>query len=311
MARRKKKKNSRNDRQPVKAPPVEVRKRFNILLITLPATAVFLVLIPAIGYYYLTAERSMPAPGLEGLDVVLGGDKPFSITVALSPHFAHAIIDAVVSINDSKEILPSCTDVTYIIPGISLNHRYLLPANFPRDKGFDSAQGIHSSRRPLENVKRDPFGSNVVMVQLQQTPDFSGAIEFLWDGCISRKSFSEYELLIPFCAAGRNGIEWNSSQSFRVSMLVRNDYRLVKHSVPVHGQKSLGEISIYWFDIQKSNSILHLIFESDRLKVAKQRWQWLCVVGFGLGLSVLVAQFVAMYKHHASRDGRANGGSNA
>ncbi len=267
-----------------------------IYLCSLIFNLLIFIATPSLLYYRLSAVIPATSVPLSGVDILSDCGEEVRGLVSLSPAFEQGDVKVDVAVLDAKTMLKKCRRFQFILPGNTASHRYLLPMRIPH--GSPPGTVPTGPRIPLHDVRRSPYGFDVLTVNLDEVPDFTGSIEYLWIEGVQRRSYAEYEIALPFFAVKMGEEPERGVKGFRVSMPVRQPYHLKEQSIAQNGRVPLVDRNLYLFEVVRGNSILDLTFQDERLVHWKEIYQTILIGFLGAGLSLLAAEIVAIARNY-------------
>jgi hypothetical protein len=293
MARKKQRARAKHHRGPslgktnkVRAP---VRQR-----LTLPLIVVVLIVAPLVGYILITHTTPSSASYISGIDILSDCDSDISGRLSMTPRFDDGTIEAILSIDDAKEIIPRCRSLTFVLPSMTANHHFMLPTlhdGKPIDP--DQQRRIQNAKRPLSDITHSDLGNDIVKVDLSKVPEFTGNVAFTWLDGLQRLSYSDWHLRVPFGALKTSGDSRKGLQTFHVVFPALQEYRLKSKSIEPSSEKALQDSSFYWFDLTPEKSVLDLVFEDGELATRRDRIKDMCLVALGVGAAVFLGEYLA------------------
>lgn len=246
-----------------------------------------LVVVPTIGFIYVSGSHEASNRYFNGFDIRSDCRDDIEGIFAARPDFDSGVIQVSIAIKDYKTKSERCSRIQFVIPGFGVNFRTVpTPESLSRNRSALPAEPA----KPVGKVFFHSLGYQTFEIDTQIDAGFAGDIQFDWPGGIYSKSFAEQKIVIPFASAEEAGERnlMNTAKSFRVSMPVRDGkFALKEKSHEIFGRRSMGDMYFYYFDVDRKNQVLELLFEDVGRAPWKDRLQNLFAAIFGAGLGLV------------------------
>lgn len=267
-----------------------------------PATiiALCLILFPAIGLFLILAPTTSRNSPFSGFDVYTDCSIDPSILVSLQPFYKNSQ-DTLVTVSITGWDKNICNKLQINFPGTTYNHQYFIDAGYAIEAGVDPQTALthEYTRRDIDNliVNHDWIGQDIISFAPNELENFSGGVEFMWNQGVDKIGFGEFSLLLPFGAVNNGGTSLRSTQSFEVSLLVPDGYKLTSFTPDITRYKPFGNIAFYNFFIEGKNIPLSLTFQNPALENRKEIFLIFLSTLFGIGLTMGVELLIESRKN--------------
>jgi hypothetical protein len=260
------------------------------------------MIAPGLGYFFITHTKPSGTNYLSGVDVLSDCDREISARLLITPHFEDGRVEAMVAIDDAKEVIPRCKSLTFVLPSMTTNHHFMLPT-LHDGKPIDPDQNrrITNAQRPLMDVEHTSLGNDIVNVDLLKVPDFTGNVSFTWIEGVQRSSYSEWHFRLPFGAVKTQGDSRKGLQKIQVAFPASQAYRLKSKSLEPSAERGLQDSSFYWFDLNRDKGVLDVVFENEDLAKQKERIKDICLVVLGVGAAVFLGEYFSYKSQSTSK----------
>lgn len=251
---------------------------------------VFLVLLPFYFYLKYTDTTYNNYAPIEGLDILSDCKTKPDVSAMMTITEDSLNIFTTIAITNYEKIKNECNFIKYFIPGKIKSLSYqIIQTNVQKiDKNFKLEKPKYIN---ITSFKRDPFGYDIITINLNKYPKYSGIVNFQWENELEKTSYGSRHINIPLFSQTNNINDDNNYtklKNFHFFFNIPSGTIVKNLSHNPKNKLGLGKRIWYDFTIDKNNTIFEVDLDFPKLL----KWQNIIInislLFLGAGLALLI-----------------------